>query len=228
MASTDKDAATKTRILNHMNADHSASLTLYLRNYSNLPVGEASKPTLLDISLSSLTISSRSGTSHTIPLEPPMSSYAEARPRFVAMDEECRAALNISPYTITHYEAPKSFIHRTVFGLCLMTMVIFATKKYMVPGTFFYDDVLPWFPGGPKTFLMISDKVALPTVFIHLGEMVLLDQTKLAKHNVSRGSGLWWKWIISCMIEGFGTFQRINAMIGKQKKEKEGKAKGGH
>ncbi|KAM3074461.1 hypothetical protein ACMFMG_002736 [Clarireedia jacksonii] len=204
MASTDKDAATKTRILNHMNADHSASLSLYLRNYSKLPAGEASKPTLVDISLSSLTISSRSGATHTIPLDPPMSSYAEARPRFVAMDEESRAALNISPYTITHYEPPGSFLHRTIFGLCLMTMAIFATKQYIVPGTFIYDDVLQWFPGGPKTFLEISNKITLPTIAIHLGEMVLLDQTKLSKYN------------------------RINAMIARQKKDKESKGSGGH
>ncbi|QSZ31758.1 hypothetical protein DSL72_001326 [Monilinia vaccinii-corymbosi] len=224
----DRDAATKTRILTHMNADHASSLSLYLRHYCQLSNGEASTATLRDISLSSLAISSKSGKSHTIPLEPPMSSYADARPRFVAMDSECRTGLNISPYTITRYEPPKTFFHRLVFALCLITMVTLATMSYIVPGTFFYDDVLPWFPGGAKTFLWIANKVAIPTVIIHVSEAIWMDRARLGKYNVERGSSLWWKWMISCLIEGYGSFARIDAMLKEQKKEKELKGNSGH
>lgn len=224
-SSSDKDVATKTRILNHMNADHAGSLSLYLRHYCQLSKSEASRPKLLDISLSSLVIASKSGKSHTIPLEPPMSSYADARPRFVAMDNECRSALNISPYTITRYESPKTFFHRLIFGLCLMTMVIITTKSYIVPGTFFYDNVLPWFPGGAKTFLWISDKTAIPTIAIHVVETIYLDRSRLMKYNIERGSSMWWKWMTSCLIEGYGSFARIDAMMKKQEKDSKN---GGH
>ncbi|KAI9642838.1 hypothetical protein NHQ30_008572 [Ciborinia camelliae] len=224
-SSSEKDAAIKARILKHMNADHASSLSLYLRSYCHLSPSEASNPTLLDMSLSSLTISSKSGKSHTIPLEPPMASYADARPRLVAMDGECRTALNISPYTITRYEPPKTFFHQFVFGMCFMTMVIFATKSYIVPDTFFYDNVLPFFPGGAEMFLWISDKVAIPTIMIHVVEVIYMDRSRLAKYNIKRGSSMWWKWMASCMIEGYGSFARIDAMI---KQQKESKVDGGH
>ncbi|KAF7882527.1 uncharacterized protein EAF02_005890 [Botrytis sinoallii] len=228
MASSEKDAATKARILKHMNADHAGSLSHYLQHYCQLSKSEASKPNLLDITLSSLQISSKSGKTHTIPLDPPMTSYADARPRFVAMDSECRDALNISPYTITRYEPPKTFLHRLIFGLCLITMVVFVTKSHIVPGTLFYDNVLPWFPGGPETFLWISNKIAMPTFAIHVMEVIWMDRSRLMKYNIERGSSMWWKWMTSCLIEGLGSFARIDAMIKQQKKEKESKGNGGH
>ncbi|KAF7946329.1 hypothetical protein EAE96_009328 [Botrytis aclada] len=228
MASSEKDAAAKARILKHMNADHAGSLSLYLQHYCQLSKSEASKPNLLDISFSSLRISSKSGKTHTIPLDPPMSSYADARSRFVAMDSECRDGLNISPYTITRYEPPKTFAHRLVFGLCLTTAVIFTTKSHIVPGTFPYDNVLPWFPGGPETFLWITDKIALPTLAIHVVEVIWMDRSRLRKYNIERGSSMWWKWMASCLIEGIGSFARIDAMIKQQEKEKESKGNGGH
>ncbi|KAG4029295.1 hypothetical protein MFRU_016g00520 [Monilinia fructicola] len=226
-SSSERDAAAKTRILAHMNADHASSLSLYLRHYCQLSNSEASKPTLIDISPSSLTITSKSGKSHTLPLQPPISSYADARPRLIAMDGECRTALNLSPYTITRYEPPKIFFHRVVFALCFMTMVVFVTKSYIVPGTFVHDDVLPWFPGGAQTFLWISDKIAIPTIMIHVAEVLWMDRSRLAKYNVRRGSSLWWKWMASCLIEGYGSFARIDAMI-KEQKKKDLKGNGGH
>ncbi|KAF7905361.1 uncharacterized protein EAF01_005882 [Botrytis porri] len=228
MASSEKDAATKARIIKHMNADHAGSLSHYLQHYCQLSKSEVSKPNLLDITLSSLRISSKSGKTHTVPLDPPMTSYADARPRFVAMDSECHDALNISPYTITRYEPPKFFSHRLVFGLCLMTMVIFLTKSHIVPGTFFYDNVLRWFPGGPETFLWISETITMPTLALHVIEVIWMDRSRLSKYNVERGSSLWWKWMASCLVEGIVSYARIDAMIKQQKEEKESKGNGGH
>ncbi|APA12285.1 hypothetical protein SS1G_10702 [Sclerotinia sclerotiorum 1980 UF-70] len=227
-SSSEKDAAIKKRILTHMNADHASSLSFYLRHYCQLSKNEASNPKLLDISLSSLTISSKSGKSHTIPIDPPLSSYSDARPRFVAMDTQSRTALDISPHTITRYEAPKTFVHRLIFGACLMTIVIFVTQSHIVPGTYFYDNVLRWFPGGAATFVWISAKIAIPTIVIHVAEAFWMDRSRLMKYNVQRGSSVWWKWMTSCLIEGIGSFARVDAMIKQQKKEQESKGNGGH
>ena len=137
------------------------------------------------------------------------------------MDREARTALGISPIAITEYEPPKSIFHVTVFGLCVLTTVVFLTKQWVVPGTFVYDKILPWWPGGPEWFLWISKTIALPVLLIHVGETVLLDQTRLWKYGVEKGSGLWWKWIGSCLIEGYGTFARIDATVKRKQMEAE-------
>lgn len=109
-----------------------------------------------------------------------------------------------------------------------MTMIIFATKSKMVAGTYFYDRILSWFPGGPTIFLGIVNTIAIPVIAIHLTELYFMDKRRLVKYNVKRGSGVWWKWMASCLIEGVGSFQRIDKMIKKQEKEKESKGQGGH
>jgi len=91
----------------------------------------------------------------------------------------------------------------------------------MLPGTFWYDTVLKWFPGGPETFLWLVKGIQPVVLAIHIGETWLLDRTRLRKYGVLRGSALWWKWVVSCLIEGFGCFQRIDGMIKQKKVEAE-------
>ena len=208
------------RIVQHLNKDHRESLSLYLQHYKKLSAGAASNPTVSDISFDALTIFAR-GKSYSIPFNPPMKSWADARERTVEMDRESRAGLDLSSIKITSYEPPKSPFHVTVFSLCIFAFVIFVTQNSIVPGTCFYDNVLPWFPGGPEWFLWISKVIALPVLGLHLGEAYLLDTRKLRKHGVERGSALWWKWIASCFIEGFGCFQRIDATVKKKTLEAE-------
>lgn len=86
-------------------------------------------------------------------------------------------------------------------------------------GTWFYDRILPFFPGGPKWFLGITRAIALPVLGIHLFEAYSLDKTRLRKYGVEIGSAVWWKWICSCFIEGFGCFQRVDAMAKQKEKE---------
>lgn len=61
--------------------------------------------------------------------------------------------------------------------------------------------------------------VTLPMIVIHVGETVMLDQTRLWKYGVQRGSSLWWKWIGSTMVEGFGAFARIDATVKREEEE---------
>ena len=66
--------------------------------------------------------------------------------------------------------------------------------------------------------------IALPVVGIHAVEAYLLATTRLRKYNVEAGSSLWRKWVASCALEGFGAFQRIDAIV-KKKEEEAAKAK---
>lgn len=217
----DADAAAKARIIAHMNRDHATSLSYFLQHFCQLSASQASSPTLVDISLSSLSLSSRDGKIHSIALDPPMTSFADARARTVELDQTARAALDISPYTVTTYVPPSSPVHVTVFGLCALTAVVFATRSYIVPGTLVYDQILHYFPGGPEMFLWLVKKVQPTTLAIHFIEIFLLDRTRLRKYGVRRGSGVWFAWMSSCLIEGYGCFQRVDALVGKQKRAAE-------
>lgn len=168
-----------------------------------------------------MTLQTTDGKIHTIPLKPAMTSFADARVRSVEMDREARAALGISHIRITEYERPRKPFHVFVFTICLFTFALFASRRYIVPGTSFYDVVLPWFPGGAHMFLKVVDKVALPTVIIHIAETWWLERSRLRKYGVQRGTGLWWKWVGSCLVEGFGTFARIDGTVKRKMVEAE-------
>ncbi|TVY26799.1 hypothetical protein LHYA1_G004826 [Lachnellula hyalina] len=216
-----KDAAMKQRIISHLNAGHQDSLSYYLRHYSQLSSRAARSPTLTDLSLSSMTLQTADGKTHTIPITPPMKSYAEARQKSVDMDRESRAALDISSIRITSYQRPRSALHIFIFGLCGMAFTFFATRHRIVPGTWFYDNALPWFPGGPEWFHWACKALFAPTLLLHFFEAFMLDRTRLRKYGVERGSVLWFKWIVSAFVEGFATFQRIDAMVKREELEAE-------
>ncbi|KAG9240788.1 hypothetical protein BJ878DRAFT_268992 [Calycina marina] len=216
-----KNAAAKARIIKHLNADHQKSLTYYLQHYNSLSSFEARSAQLTDITFDAMTFSISWGNTSTVPIYPPMKSWSEARVRTVEMDRESRKALGISPVSITEYEPPKNIFHVTIFALCVLAVVVFATKQWIAPGTFVYDKILPFWPGGPEWFLWISNAIALPVVGIHVAETVYLDYAKLYKYGVVRGSALWFKWIASSMIEGRGAYDRIMATAQKKELEDE-------
>jgi len=89
----------------------------------------------------------------------------------------------------------------------------------MTPGTFFNENILKYFPGGQEMFLWIQGNAMIPMFVIHFSECYLLQITRLRKYSVA--GTVWWKWIVSCFIEGFGTFQRIDAIVKRKEAEKE-------
>jgi len=150
-----------------------------------------------------------------------MKSYTETRVRVVEMDKIARAALDISSYRITTYEGPKTVIHRIVpplFILCLLTAVF---HSHIIPGTYIYDTVLQYYPGGPEWFKYIGKMAAVPALVTHVGESWYFDRSRLRKYGVERGTGLWWMWMGSCMLEGFACFQRVDWQIDAKKKAAE-------
>ncbi|EPE30606.1 hypothetical protein GLAREA_03573 [Glarea lozoyensis ATCC 20868] len=218
------DAAIQKRILTHLNADHAPSLSLYLQHYLSLPASVATNPTLTSMTLDSLTFRTNNGQTHTIPLDPPMKSYAEARARTVAMDAEARKGLGLSTIVLDTYVPPTSAVHLTIAFLVLCGFTSFLTNPYIVPGTYVHDKVLPYFPGGPGWFIWISRSIAVPVLLIHIVESVVMAR-RLRRYNVERYGGLWWKWMVGTFVEGWGSFQRFDEVVGAKRREKE---KGGH
>lgn len=218
MAETPQDEAAKARIIKHMNADHAESLSYYLQHFSNVYSGAAEGATITSISLSSMTLKTTEGPEYTIPFNPPLKSWAEARERTVQMDKEARKALGISSIRITEYDPPRKPAQIILFGVLASTWAAILLQRFVVPGTWFYDVALSVYPGGPEMFKWMVQKTTIPFVAIHCVESFVLDWTKLSKHGVARGTALWWKWIASCMVEGFACFQRINETIAKKEK----------
>jgi hypothetical protein len=218
MADPSSIAASKLRIITHMNNDHADSVDLYAQHFCKLSQSAARGAKLTKIDLDGMTISA-SGKEHRISLSPPMKSFAEARTRTVDMDREARTALDISSTKLTIYTPPTSPFHVFVFGICTFMFCTFVFYGYIVPGTFFYDSILPYFPFGPEMFKWIVRMISLPVLVIHFGEAYMMDKTRLRKYGVQRGTTLWWKWIGSCFIEGYGCWVRIDKEI--QRKEGE-------
>ena len=207
------DDAAKARIISHMNSSHADSLSAYLQYYNRVPLPAASNPSMVDISLSSMTIRDANLKTHIVRFSPPMASLADARVRTVAMDTEARRALGVR---ITSYTPPRRPIHIIIFALCAISYILDLTYQRMVPGTVSYDVLVRWYPGGPEWFFWIVRLQTVPKLLIHVTETFLMDRTRLSRYGVKRWSGLWWKWSLSCFIEGFGSFQRIDAEAKRQ------------
>lgn len=218
----DANAATRARIMAHMNKDHGAELSRYLRHYAGVPARRAENAAMTSLSLESMTIRAADGKEHVVPFVPPMGSYADARRRAVEMDAAAREGLGLGDVEVTEYRRPRG-LGLFVFCSVLGYLGCYAALPWQVPGSAlhsFWDAV---FPGGARTQEWLVRTIFLPVVGIHLFEVLLMERTRLAKFGVRRGSGLWWAWLADCLIEGFPVFQRFDGLVRSLRKAK-GKA----
>ncbi|KAF2432048.1 hypothetical protein EJ08DRAFT_631244 [Tothia fuscella] len=218
MSSTDE--AAKQRIIKHMNEDHHDSVVRYAEHYAQVSRFGSRNATVKDVSLDKLIINA-GGSTHDIPLKPPMSSWREARERFVEMDQESIAGLDRSKITIGEYRAPRSIYHVVIFGLCLGTYLLLSREANVLPGSVLYELVFKHFPAFAEFVLRVRLWVLIPMVVIHLGEAYVMNG-RLELHSVPLFSRIWWLWMVSSFIEGVGSFQRIDAIV-KEKTAKQAK-----
>ncbi|KAH0607795.1 uncharacterized protein H6S33_002829 [Morchella sextelata] len=212
------DAATKQRIINHMNTDHSTSLTDFLQHYSRLPPSLAATAELVDISLTQLTISSRSSPTATtttyIPIRPsPMASYADARDRMVYMHHEALEGLGKSPLVVDVYVPPRTPVQWLTFlGVCL-GYYGFSFRSNFEPGAAIHDYLLAPFP----TFAALCARFHFEWLFlmllIHVAEAVHMARGRLRRHQTPRFGGVWWMWVVGTFFEGFGSFLRFDQAV---------------
>ena len=215
------DGAAKQRIITHMNNDHQDSLIRYLQYYARLSSFSARNAHLVDISFDDLTILSSNGTPHTIPIKPAMTSWSEARPRVVAMDGEAVAGLGASNITVKNYKPPHGFM-AVVFVACALSYISFCRRANFEPGSIFYDVLLKNAPSFARFCWKVQPLVFGFMVVVHSGEAVWMAKSRLEKHTVRMFSKVWWMWVLSCFVEGIGSFVRFDGCVREEKVKKEG------
>ena len=214
----------KTRIIAHMDADHQASLCRYLQHYCRIPASLAADAKLDDIELDHMIITS-SGGRNLIPFSPPLSSWGETRARLVEMDRVALEGLDLSDIIVTEYRRPNNFA-LAVFVTFMGGMIAFSraakTKRGSAP--FRVSDLrhVDSFSG----FCFTIQPLLLPFIgTMHAIEAAGMVQGRLRRHGVRRFSRLWWKWVCSNLVEGYGTVARFDQVVreGEEKKKKAGK-----
>ncbi|OCL13978.1 putative integral membrane protein [Glonium stellatum] len=216
-----QDAVVKQRIIPHMNADHQDSIVRYLEHLLNVSSFLARNARIEDMTLDSITVRS-SGKRYLIPLEPPMDSWRDARERLVRMDKDAIEALGRSDITVKEYKRPEGFLG-VVFVTCAATFVAFCRKANFLPGSFLYEVVLKHVPWFASFCAKIQPVLFYTMVAIHVGEVIKMVNTRLRKHSVPVACRLWWMWVLSAFIEGFGAFKRFDAIVKAKTAEKETK-----
>lgn len=77
-------------------------------------------------------------------------------------------------------------------------------SPYIVPGSKLWALLEDYVPGGASRVLWIARNIVPWLALAHALESVLFDQLRMRKYGVPRWSLLWWKWELSCFIEGVG------------------------
>lgn len=225
------------RAIKHMNADHHDSLVRYLEHFHSLPSHTARHARLTHITLYSLTLTTstsalpilespgKPSNSYIIPLDPPLKSFSEIRERLVALDAQCIGALKRSPITVKAYPMPKG-LQATVLSVCIATFLVLGRRATLAPppavnNTPLFGAMAQRYPAAFAWLYKIQPQVLYPMIAVHLTEAVWMDRSRLSRHSVARGSGVWWMWIVGTFLGGFPHFSRIDAMVEEEKARKE-------
>ncbi|MCJ1366412.1 hypothetical protein MMC16_005540 [Acarospora aff. strigata] len=216
-----RDAEAQRRIISHMNKDHHDSVVRFLEHYAHVSTYSARNAKLTGITLNKLTIDSGNGSQHVISLDPPLSSWPEARERMVTMDKVALQGLGRSHIAVKEYRWPTGFL-ALVFVLAAQTLATFWRRANFLPGSLLYDSVLRHVPRYAKFCYDIQPYLFYLMLAIHVTEAVWMARTRLVRYNVPQFSILWWKWVSSTFVEGVGAFKRFDQIVKEEviKKEK--------
>lgn len=185
------------------NCSNIAQVIRYAEHYGNVSRYTSRKATMEDITLNKITLSA-GGRIISIPLDPPLKSFSEARERVVKMDQDCVQALGRDSITVKEYQAPKGF-GAVIFATCFSTFILLSRPENV---SFVFQMV----PGFAAFVLKIRLLVLFPMLAIHVFEAFLMSR-KLQKHSVPLFSNVWWAWVASCFVEGYGSFRRYGFNI---------------
>ncbi|KAI1364513.1 hypothetical protein F5Y08DRAFT_306552 [Xylaria arbuscula] len=213
----------RARIISHMNKEHDADLSRYLQAFNGLSSSQSSSAQLTDLSLDSLTIKSRSGV-HTVPITPPMKSFADARVRLVDMAERAQAKLGLSDnIKITEFSGPRGSGLASFIGVGFYFLSAAALGLGLLrPGTSaweFIDGVFPY--RGAEGFAWLVRVIFVPVLAIHVTEAWWMAQSRLKKYGVETGSAVWCAWVLETFVEGFPAFQRLDGMVAEERRRKD-------
>lgn len=136
------------------------------------------------------------------------------------MDAEAVAGLNRSNITVKRYARPKG---ATAIALVLILSIflIFSKRSNFQPGSFLHDLALVYAPALAKFGYMVQPLVFYSMISVHLGECIYLVRGRLQKHTVPKLSKLWWKWVLSSFVEGYGSFVRFDEIVKEEELKRE-------
>ncbi|KAK2756228.1 hypothetical protein FQN54_005636 [Arachnomyces sp. PD_36] len=215
MAEEYDEAAARQRIITHMNNDHQVALLAYLRVYCNVTAKSSFTPKMEDVNLLSMVIS-YGGSRYSVPVDPPMKSLRESRSRLFDMRSRCFEQLGESDITLREYAIPRG-LHALIFSLCLSGYICLSQPSNFLPGSFLYTYVFGHFPKVANFFYTVQPAMFYSMILIHVVEASLMAVKVLKPHRVPVFSGLWWTWMISTFIEGYGAFQRTDMLVKKER-----------
>ena len=109
-----------------------------------------------------------------------------------------------------------------IFTVCLATYIGFAQRSNFLPGSIIYESLgLGKVPSFTQFCYDIQPLLLPGMVGIHLLEAGLLAVVRLRPHRVPFLSGVWFAWMASTFIEGFGAFQRTGQMVKEERVKRE-------
>ena len=208
------------RIIKHVNHDHKPELTRYLQHFAGLPYHVASSaPELRDVSFECMLIRVGGDQEHSVPFDPPLSSWDDIRSRLVEMDASAKKSLGRQDdkVTITEYTPPWGLDLPSAIGVCFW-FFCYTYRSAVVPGSTPWNIAQKVFPGGAEWFLWVVNALFWPVILVHFGEMVVFERTRLTKANVERGSGLWFAWVATCFLEGYPSMKRFDRLVAAKRK----------
>jgi hypothetical protein len=210
-----------------MNKDHQADLTTMLRHHLGPVTHPGPNPQMTDVTLSSMTITTSDGTTHTIPIVPPMKSFSDVRPSLVAMTLTARAALGLdadgNPVRVDRFLPPSGVAAVVVAAVTFYFVSFPAVRLGLVqPGRPAYQ-LLERF-GAAEAFTWLVEMIFWPVLGVHVVECWWLERSRL-RGRVRRGSRVWWMWLGCCFLEGFTCFQRFDGEVARLAGAHEGKKK---
>lgn len=125
---------------------------------------------------------------------------------------------NTSTITITEYATPSPLDWINI--ICMLALFSSAVASHCItPGDQIWNLLTQYIPGGPERVLWIARTLVPLLALAHAAETVLFDRLRMQRHGVMRWSGLWWKWEISCFVEGIRVWKRIDKVVAHEKKE---------
>ncbi|CEJ82948.1 hypothetical protein VHEMI02986 [[Torrubiella] hemipterigena] len=124
-----------------------------------------------------------------------------------------------SALRITEFAAPKTPDCIAIGAiLFLYGAGVASASGHFAPGTALWETAERLLPGSAEKLLWVAQKIVPWLALVHGIEAVLFDQLRMKAYGVPRFSALWWKWEISCFIEGLGSWKRIGKVIADKQK----------
>ncbi|KAK2071886.1 hypothetical protein P8C59_006274 [Phyllachora maydis] len=116
---------------------------------------------------------------------------------------------------VRDFVPPQGF-DRVVFGSVVMffSLAAMVGLGYLEPGTAawrFLEGMR--LPRGPAGLRWLVNLIALPTLFIHIAEVLWLDRSRLVPHGVERGSRVWFLWLGAVFFDGVCTYKRFDRHV---------------